>query len=68
MKEAQREYGLKPLADKPQTGVYDAIALAVAHRQFAKWGAERIRALGKLAHVICDVKSLLPGDLVDARL
>ena len=66
--EAQHEYGLAPLEREPQANAYDAIVLAVAHQQFADWGAERIRGLGKAAHVIYDVKSLLPRGSADARL
>jgi UDP-N-acetyl-D-galactosamine dehydrogenase len=33
--------------DTLETGKYDAIVLAVAHRQFVEMGGERIRALGK---------------------
>jgi len=66
--EAEKEYGLKPLSHEPQAGLYDAVVLAVAHRQFAEWGAGRIRSLGKPAHVLYDVKSVLAKEGVDARL
>jgi UDP-N-acetyl-D-galactosamine dehydrogenase len=66
-REAEHEYRLTPIAE-PQPGTYDAIILAVAHRQFAELGAERIRAFGKPAAVLFDVKHLLPADQVDGRL
>ncbi len=65
--EAYREYGILPVRD-PQPGRYDAIILAVAHRQFIDMGAEAIRALGKPHAILYDVKSVLPREAVDARL
>ncbi|WJW74481.1 Vi polysaccharide biosynthesis UDP-N-acetylglucosamine C-6 dehydrogenase TviB [Thiohalobacter sp. IOR34] len=65
--EAQAEYGIRPLAE-PEPGRYDAIILAVAHRQFADMGVAGIRALGKPGSVLFDVKYLLPADQVDERL
>jgi UDP-N-acetyl-D-galactosamine dehydrogenase len=65
--EAQHEYGVTPISE-PETGVYDAIILAVAHRQFAELGAEQIRAFGKPGAVLFDVKQLLPASEVDGRL
>ncbi|QIK38242.1 nucleotide sugar dehydrogenase [Caldichromatium japonicum] len=65
--EAEREYGLALLSE-PQAGVYDAIVLAVAHRQFADWGPERIRALGRPGAILYDVKHLLLRTEVDGRL
>jgi UDP-N-acetyl-D-galactosamine dehydrogenase len=51
-----------------QPDTYDAVILAVAHRQFRDMGTAQIRALGKSAHVLFDVKGLLPRDEVDDRL
>ena len=65
---AQHEYGLTPIETEPNANTYDAIVLAVAHRQFADWGVKRIHTFGKEAHVIYDVKSLLPREMVDGRL
>lgn len=65
--EAQHEYGIVPV-EKPQAGVYDAIVLAVGHRQFREMGAEAIAALGKQTHVLYDLKYLLPVDKSDLRL
>ena len=65
--EAQREYGLSLL---PQLvpGDYDAIILAVAHRQFVELGAAGIRALGNANCVLFDVKQMLPKGAADDRL
>ena len=66
--EAKEEYEIEPLAQEPSVSSYDAIVLAVAHRQFADWGASRIHSFGKYTHVLYDVKSLLPKTAVDGRL
>lgn len=65
--EALKEYGIIPI-EHPRQGTYDAVILAVAHRQFADMGAAGIRALGKPVSVLYDVKNLLPAGAVDARL
>ncbi|MDR6936266.1 Vi polysaccharide biosynthesis UDP-N-acetylglucosamine C-6 dehydrogenase TviB [Luteibacter sp. 3190] len=65
--EAEHEYGLRTVA-APDAGAYDAIVVAVAHRQFHALGAEGIRAFGKPGAVIYDVKYVLPRDAVDGRL
>jgi UDP-N-acetyl-D-galactosamine dehydrogenase len=65
--EAQHEYGIAVI-DEPPPGVYDAIILAVAHRQFQAMGVERIRGFGKPNAVLYDVKQMLPKDQVDGRL
>jgi UDP-N-acetyl-D-galactosamine dehydrogenase len=65
--ETQHEYGIAPIAAL-QPDTYDAVILAVAHRQFRDMGIAQIRALGKSAHVLFDVKGLLPRDEVDDRL
>jgi UDP-N-acetyl-D-galactosamine dehydrogenase len=65
--EARREYGIAPIAE-PAEGQYDAVVLAVAHRQFAELGAERVRAFGKPGAVLFDVKHLFPANAADGRL
>ncbi|MEM1432912.1 MAG: nucleotide sugar dehydrogenase [Pseudomonadota bacterium] len=65
--EAEHEYGLTVTA-KPQRSDYDAIVLAVAHREFMKLGETGIGKLGAPQHVIYDVKGVLPADHVTARL
>lgn len=65
--EAQHEYGITPIAE-PQKGFYDAIVLAVAHDSFVEMGTEGIKALGKMPHVLYDIKYVLPVEDVDGRL
>ena len=65
--EAQHEYGITPVA-APESGAYDAVILAVGHRQFADLGIAGIRALGKAGAVVYDVKYLFPADQTDGRL
>ena len=65
--EARHEYGVEMVAD-PQKGAYDAVILAVGHRQFAEMGAPGARAFGRANCVLYDVKSILPRDAVDGRL
>ena len=65
--EARHEYGLDPVAEPPAGG-YDAIIIAVGHRQFAELGATGLRAFGKPNAVLYDVKYVLPLEAVDGRL
>jgi UDP-N-acetyl-D-galactosamine dehydrogenase len=65
--EAHEEYGIE-LTGQPGVGEYDAVILAVGHRQFAERGAAGLRALCKPDGVLYDVKYLLPADEVDGRL
>jgi nucleoside-diphosphate-sugar epimerase len=46
---------------------YDAVIIAVGHRQFVAMGVDGIRALGKPSTVIYDVKYVLPRDAVDGE-
>src|SRR6187402_1522310 len=57
--EARHEYGLS-LVKAPAAGTYDAIVVAVGHREFAALGGEGLRALGKAQSVVYDVKDVLP--------
>jgi UDP-N-acetyl-D-glucosamine/UDP-N-acetyl-D-galactosamine dehydrogenase len=65
--EARHEFGIE-LVDTPKQGQYDAVVLAVAHREFAALGAAGIRAFGCPNFVLYDIKHLLPKESVDARL
>ncbi|WP_324895576.1 UDP binding domain-containing protein [Dyella sp.] len=65
--EAERKLGLRPLA-APELGAYDAIVLAVVHRQFPAIDAATIRAWGREACTIFDIKSVPREALADARL
>ncbi|MCK9538939.1 MAG: nucleotide sugar dehydrogenase [Dokdonella sp.] len=64
---AEREYGIR-LIPELAPDHYDAIVLAVAHRQFLTLGARGIRALGRPGCVVFDVKQALPRSEVDDRL
>jgi len=56
------------LVESLEPGKYDAIVLAVAHREIKSIDPATIRELGRSDHVLYDVKSVLPGDMVDGRL
>ena len=66
--EAEHEYNITPVTNKPSDGQYDAIILAVSHRQFKEMGLDKIKALGKANSVIYDIKYLFPAGSVDGRL
>ena len=66
--EVRREYGLDTVRnrfDEIRPEEYDAVVLAVAHRQFLEIDFSCFRRPGC---VIYDVKSVLPRELVDGRL
>ncbi len=65
--DAKEEYDIDIL-NEPTKNHYDAIIIAVAHRQFAEMGASGIRALCKPESVIYDIKYLLNAEDVDGRL
>jgi len=65
--EARAEYGIN-IIDNLDGKKYDAIILAVAHKQFVDMGIEEIRKNAKKEHVLFDIKHLLPQDSVDGRL
>jgi UDP-N-acetyl-D-galactosamine dehydrogenase len=65
--ECVHEYGIRPTRKlKPRR--YDAIVLAVAHREFRALGLKKIRSYGKRNHVLYDIKYLFKGHEVDGRL
>jgi UDP-N-acetyl-D-galactosamine dehydrogenase len=64
--EVKEEYGLELLSSKKKLRTsYDAIIVAVAHKEFATMSIESLR---HHKTVIFDVKGLFPKALVDARL
>lgn len=65
--EAEHEYGISPIG-QPEPGAYEALILAVSHREFAEMGVSRIRSLGKPDAVLFDVKYLFPSADTDGRL
>ena len=65
--EAVKEYAIRPI-DTIQNNNYDAIVLAVSHKEFVDMAADTIHALGKENHVLYDIKYILKTDEVDGRL
>ena len=65
--ECEHEYGIMPVKEL-MDNQYDAIIVAVAHREFLAMGVDAIRKLGKNKHVLFDVKHTFPKDSVDGRL
>lgn len=65
--EAKVEYGIN-MIDALDGDKYDAIILAVAHKQFAELGIDKIRKSAKNEHILYDIKHLLSKELVDGRL
>ncbi|OUR90168.1 Vi polysaccharide biosynthesis protein VipA/TviB [Gammaproteobacteria bacterium 42_54_T18] len=66
--DAVHEYGIN-LVNEPQQNHYDAVVIAVSHKQFKDMGVSKIRTLGKGdASVLYDIKYLFEADKVDARL
>lgn len=65
--EIAKEYGLKSVQDPAalQAGGYDAVVLAVAHREFANVDLSPWR---KAPSVVYDIKGILPKSKVDGRL
>ncbi len=61
--EVEREYGFELLTDITQS--YDAIVLAVAHKEFESLDLDRYKNPNT---VVFDIKGLLPKDKADARL
>jgi UDP-N-acetyl-D-galactosamine dehydrogenase len=66
-REAHHEYGLKPVKTPRKSG-YDAIVMAVAHKEFRDMGLAKIRALAKRDHVLYDIKYVFRSHEVDGRL
>ncbi|MBS7456315.1 nucleotide sugar dehydrogenase [Coralloluteibacterium stylophorae] len=62
----EAEFGLAPVAE-PAAAAYDAVLLAVAHREFRERGAGLRRHLVP-GGVLYDVKRVLPREAADARL
>jgi UDP-N-acetyl-D-galactosamine dehydrogenase len=62
------EFGVTPLPGEPKEGEYDAVVLAVAHREFLDMGADKIRRFGKANSILFDVKSIFAKGTADDRL
>lgn len=63
--EVKEIYNLNSWNTLPPDARYDAIVLAVAHRQFEGIDLEKLKNPGA---VIFDIKSVLPKEMVDGRL
>ncbi len=65
--EARREYGIEIAATLPD-GPFEAIVLAVPHREIMALAPARLRALLSDAGLIYDLKAALPKNASDVRL
>lgn len=65
--EAQHEYGITPVV-RPEAESYDAVLIAVAHKEFKALGSAGIKAFAKPEHVIYDLKYVLSASDADLRL
>jgi len=65
--EAWAEYGIELVAE-PEPGAYDAIVLAVAHREFGQLGSGGVRRWGAERHVLYDLKYVFGREEADLRL
>jgi UDP-N-acetyl-D-galactosamine dehydrogenase len=65
--EVKHEYGIDLITELKENN-YDGIILAVDHSELKAMGIEKVRALGKLNHVVYDVKYVFPLDAADIRL
>ncbi len=63
----QAEYGRSPVTE-PEKAAYDAVIVAVAHRQFKELGSAAIRDFGKPGAVVYDIKGVLGRTGADLRL
>jgi UDP-N-acetyl-D-galactosamine dehydrogenase len=67
-KNAELEYGITTLLKEPKHAHYDAIILAVAHKEFIDMRENEIRVFGKENHILYDLKYVLPIESSDIRL
>lgn len=65
---AKAELNLAILDAPPPAARYDAVILAVGHREFAELGAEKIRAFGRTGAVFFDAKGVFAKHESDGRL
>jgi UDP-N-acetyl-D-galactosamine dehydrogenase len=64
---AEHEYGIRPIK-APKPGSYDAVVVAVGHKEFKDMGVRKIRQLARKSHVLYDVKYLFAAEQTDGRL
>ena len=65
--EAKHEYGLELIGELPDSA-YDGVMIAVAHDEFRDRGEPIIRSCTKAAHVVYDLKNILPREAGALRL
>ncbi len=65
---ARHEFSIEVEKAEPPPGRYDAVILAVGHREFVAMGAQKVRALGRPGAVLFDVKGIFPKSDSDGRL
>lgn len=62
-----KEHGIT-LLQKLEENYYDAVILAVAHKEFKQMSIAAVRSLGKSEHVLYDIKHMFPATDTDGRL
>ncbi len=65
--ECKHEYGIRPVR-APGRAQYDAIVMAVAHKEFKDMGVKGVRRFGRRNHVLYDIKHVFPASQTDGRL
>jgi UDP-N-acetyl-D-glucosamine/UDP-N-acetyl-D-galactosamine dehydrogenase len=65
--EVENMYDIKPVVSL-KNNFYDAIIVAVSHKEFIELGYKKIKTLGKKNHVLYDIKYVLNANEVDGRL
>lgn len=65
--DARREYGID-LISAPVSARYDAVLVAVAHKEFRKTSVDILRSYCKTENVIFDLKYIYPSDKTDLRI
>ncbi|UWR26010.1 nucleotide sugar dehydrogenase [Sulfitobacter sp. S223] len=61
------EHGLTAI-DTPEQGAYDAIIVAVGHRDYVELGSDAVRAFGRQGAVLYDIKGIFGKSGSDLRL
>ena len=56
------------LIKSPNKNSYNAVVLAVPHKEFLKFGIDKIRRYGKADHIFFDLKSVFLKEQSDGRL
>lgn len=67
LKQAKKEFPNISFIKKPKKNYYDAVIIAVSHREFLHQ-ADNIKGFTKIQSIIFDLKSIFPIDFSDIRL